>query len=388
MSPEQKRLIAVLSASNFVIGMGAFVVIGVLTPLAEGLSVTPEAAGQVLTVYALSYAVLSPLLVSLTGRIGRRRVLAFGLGLFTFAALLSAMAPSLLALQGARVLAAAGAGMFTPVAAAVAAALSPPEIRARVLAAVFFGLTLAQVAGVPLGSALAYSFGWRWAFATVAAIGVPCIVLIWRIVPAGLRFQPVSLKDLGRVLATPHLLVAVLFTASFLSAIFVVFTYLAPLLEGRMGFGALAVTAALVVAGVAAVIGNLMGGWLADTLGPARTMAILCVAQVGLLSSLSALPLPIWVVFVQIFVWNLFGWSFGAAQQVRLIQLDPNGATVLLALNAACIYVGAAVGSAIGGATLAASGLSALGLVGGGMAALALLHLLFSIRMSGRVSRT
>lgn len=382
MSPEQSRLIAVLSASNFVIGMGAFVVIGVLTPLARGLQVPPEVAGQLLTVYALSYAVLSPLLVSFTGRIGRRRVLTFGLSVFTLGAALSALSPSLSGLQGARILAAAGAGMFTPVAATVAAGLSPPETRARVLAAVFFGLTLSQVAGVPVGSALAYAFGWRWAFVAVAAVGVPCIWLVWHTVPAGLRFQPVSLRDLGRVLVTPPLMIAVLFTASFLGAMFVVFTYLAPMLEELVDFGPAQVTAALIVAGAAAVLGNLMGGWLADRLGPERTLILLSVALIGALSSLSLWPLPVWVVFAQVFLWNLFSWSFGAAQQVRLIRLDPAAAPVLLSLNAACIYIGAALGSAIGGAVLAGFGFAALGPVGAAMTALALLHLLASIRLS------
>lgn len=382
MTPEQNRLIAVLSASNFAIGMGAFVVIGVLTPLAESLRVTPQSAGQVMTVYALSYAVLSPVLVSLTGRLGRRRVLAYSFGIFILAAALSAVAPSLWALNAARVIAAAGAGVFTPVAAAVAAALSPPETRARTLAAVFFGLTLAQVAGVPLGSALAYSLGWRWAFAAVVAIGLPCIWLIWRSVPAGLRFQPVSLGDLGRVLRAPSLMIAVLFTASFLSGIYVIFTYITPLLEDRMGFGGTMVTLALTVAGLGAVAGNVMGGVLSDRLGPARTLIFLACAQVVLLGSFVALPLPTPVVFAQIFLWNLCGWSFMAGQQTRLIALNPSGATVLLALNAASIYVGAAIGSAIGGAALGVVGLGGLGYVAAAVAAFALLHILISTRLS------
>ncbi|MEL7092077.1 MAG: MFS transporter, partial [Pseudomonadota bacterium] len=178
--------------------MGAFVVIGLIEPAAVDFDVTPGAAGALMTAYAVAYAVLSPLLVSLTGRMGRRRVMALGLGLFALAALTSAIAPTLTVLAAARVLAAAGAGMFTPVAAAVAAALYPAERRARVLAAVFFGLTLAQVLGVPVGAWVAYSFGWRWAFWVVVALALPALVVIWLCVPRGLSFQPVTLVDLGR----------------------------------------------------------------------------------------------------------------------------------------------------------------------------------------------
>jgi predicted MFS family arabinose efflux permease len=294
------------------------------------------------------------------------------------------MAPNLLALNAARVLAAAGAGVFTPVAAAVAVALSPPEARARTLAAVFFGLTLAQVFGVPLGSYLAYAFGWRWAFWTVVLIGLPCIWLIWRTVPAGLRFQPVSLGDLGRVLCTPRLMAAVLFTTSFLSGIYIVFTYLSPLLESRMGFGATGITSALLMAGLGAVAGNLLGGVLTDRFGPVRTLFLLCAAQVCLLTSFSVLPLPVPLIFAQIFLWNLFGWSFMAAQQTRLIGLEPQGAQVLLSLNAAAIYVGAALGSALGGAVIAGIGIGALGAAGAVVALCAALHLAVSVFLARR----
>ena len=144
-------LIPALSACNFIIGIGAFVIIGMLEPLGADLDRSPAQAGQLMTIYAVAYAILSPVLVALTGNVGRRRVMAGGFALFALAAVVSALAPNFMVLGGARVIAAAGAGIFTPLAAAVAAGLYPPEQRARVLAAVFFGLTISQVAGVPAG---------------------------------------------------------------------------------------------------------------------------------------------------------------------------------------------------------------------------------------------
>ncbi|MEL6587524.1 MAG: MFS transporter, partial [Pseudomonadota bacterium] len=129
MSGLPRGLIPVLSGANFVIGMGAFLVIGVLAPLARDLQVTPAQAGWVLTVYALAYAPLSPLLVSFTGALGRRRVLTLGLSLFALGAAASALAPTLEVLFAARVLAAAGAGITTPVIAAIVAALAAPAER-------------------------------------------------------------------------------------------------------------------------------------------------------------------------------------------------------------------------------------------------------------------
>jgi len=215
-------LIPVLSASNFVIGMGAFLVIGMLSPIATDLQISAATAGQIMTVYAIAYAIMSPLLVAFTGAMGRRRVLALGLTLFAAGAAIAALSTSAAGLNASRLFAAAGAGMFTPVAAATAAGLSTPETRGRVLAAVFFGLTLAQVVGVPAGSFIAYTFGWRYAFWLVVALALPCIALIWVRVPRGLSFQSTTLSDLGAVMKNGPLMLAVLFTASFLGSIYVV----------------------------------------------------------------------------------------------------------------------------------------------------------------------
>ncbi|MFO6465727.1 MFS transporter [Jannaschia sp. KMU-145] len=383
-----RGLVPILSMANFVIGMGAFLVIGALTPIGQGLSLTPELAGWILTVYALAYVVLSPLLVALTGAFGRRRVMAAGLALFALGAAASALAPSMGWLLAARVLAAAGAGMTTPVAAATAAALAPPEARGRVLAMVFLGLTLAQVAGVPFGSWIAYSFGWRVAFWIVAALSILAAAAIWVRVPAGLRFQPVRLADLGAVLADPKLMLAILFTATFLGAIYIPFTYVAPLLEETMGMGRNGVTIALVIAGLGAVAGNLAGGALADRLGPVRTLLILACAQVVLMPLLSALPVPILLLYLLIFTWNACGYGFNAAQQLRLVARAGARAPVALSLHAASIYLGAAVGAAIGGWVIAGYGVRAVGVAGGITALLAIVHLIASHRLDRGAGRT
>ncbi|SLN18931.1 Purine efflux pump PbuE [Roseivivax jejudonensis] len=375
-----QSVIWTLSACNFVIGMGAFVVIGLLEPVAQGFGVSRAEAGWLMTVYAIAYAVLSPLLVSATGRIGRRRVLAFGLLVFAIGTFVSAMAPSLWMLMAGRGIMAAGAGMFTPVSAAVAAALTPPAMRGRALAAVVFGLTLAQVAGVPAGGWIAYSFGWRGAFWMILALALAGIALVWTRVPKGLRLDPVTLRDLGLVLRDGLAMGAVLFTASFLAAVFILYTYLTPLLTDTMGWGRDGITALLVIYGGGAVAGNLMGGWMADRLGAIRTLVVLTLCQIVVMPVFSGLPYPQAAVFVLALVWALVGWSFMAAQQVRLLAIAPGEASVVLALNAAAIYVGAAIGSAVGGAVLARFGLGALG-IGGGVAALwVLCHILWSHR--------
>lgn len=376
-----RLLIPALSAANFVIGMGAFVVVGVLEPLGASLGVSDAQAGTLMTVYAIAYAVLSPLLVAATGHIGRRRVLTLGLALFTVSMLLTAFAPSLGWVNAARILAAAGAGMFTPVAAAVAASLYPPEVRAKVLAAVFFGLTIAQVAGVPAGSFIAYTFGWRWTFICVLVLALPCLVLLWRQVPAGLTFEPVSLSDLKGMLGQPRLLLAIFFTGTFLGAIYVPYTFIAPLLSEMMGYERAGISATLAVFGIGAVIGNILGGIMADRIGWKITLSLLCLCQMAIMPFYSFLPFEPGAVVVLFLVWSICGWSFMAGQQMRLITLAGARAPVVLAMNAAAIYVGAAIGSAVGAGVITRYGVDALGIAGGIAASFALANLLLSIKL-------
>ena len=379
-TPAPPLVLPLLSAANFVIGMGAFVVIGILNPMAADLRLSPSQAGYLMVVYALSYAVLSPVLVSLTGGIGRRRVLAGAMALFALAAAISALAPGPGTLFAARVLAAMGAGLTTPVAAAVAAGLSPPGRQGTALANVFLGFSLSQVLGVPLGSYVAYAHGWRLAFAIVALLALPVAALIWFRVPAGLQFRPASLATLGRVLRNRPFLLALSFTSLFLSGSYTVFTYIAPLLDQRMGYGRDGITLALALAGLGAVVGSWFGGRLADRIGPTRTLALVALTQLALQPIFSVLPLPGPMVPALMVVWTLFGWGFMAPQQLRLIGFASEDAGVVLALNAAAIYVGAAIGSAAGSAVLARLGIDALGWAGAGFVALALAALILSER--------
>lgn len=379
-SPDPS-LIPLLSLGNFVIGLAGFAIIGIVEPLGDDMGRSAASAGQLLTYYAVAYAVLSPLMVALSGQIGRRRVLAAAMVLVAIAATLSALAPSFATLSAARVIAAAGAGIFTPVAAAVAAALYPEAQRAKVLAGVFFGLTLSQVIGVPAGSWIAYTFGWRWAFWLVVALSLPLIWLIWRRVPAGLRFQPVSLSDLGTVLTQGRMMLAVFFTASFLGAIYVLYTYIAPLLSQQMGYGRDGIALVLLVFGCGAVGGNILGGVLADRFGWRVTLMGLCIAQMIIMPLFSILPVSTPALICFAFAWALTGWAFMAGQQSRLITLAGPQAPVVLALNAAAIYIGAAVGSALGALVISGFGILYVGIAAGLVSGFALLHLLVSTQL-------
>ncbi|MFM7344354.1 MAG: MFS transporter [Tagaea sp.] len=360
-----------LAAANFAIGMGAFVVIGVLSPLAADFGIDKATAGWTMTSYAIVYAIASPVLVAVTGAKDRKVVLLAGLALFGAGALAAAFAPSFESLLVARGLMALGGGLVTPVAASIGLALSEPAKRGRALATVFGGLTFAQALGVPAGAWLGYAFGWHAAFVVVTALTFAAWFAARRTLPAGIAVPPASLATLRATLASPKLTLAVAFTALFIGGLYVVYTFLAPFLETRLGLGRDGVSAMLLLFGLGAVAGNALGGFLTDRIGAARTLAFLCAAQIAVMPILTLTHPGLAITAALIVLWSVCAWSFMVAQQARLAALDPAKIPVLFALNAAAIYVGGAYGPLFGGAALGAGGFEALGPAGAAVIALA-----------------
>lgn len=375
-------LLVLLALGNFVVGMGAFVIIGIITPMAEGLQVSPASAGLVLTAYAFAYAILSPIAAALTGNLPRRVVLALGLGLFCLGSVISALSPNLIALCASRIIVALGGAMFTPIAAGVAVALSTPERRGKALAIVFGGLTLAQVVGTPIGAWIAYRLGWQAAFWAVALLAALAAVVMILAVPRNVSFQPTGIGAILRILRNGRVVFATAFTATFVGALYMVFMFLGPLIEASVGLDPETRTFFLVLYGAGAVIGNAVGGVLTDKIGGHNTLKIICAANIVVMPFFSIIPLG-WLPFAALVaVWSSFSWSFMAPQQARLVQVAPDAIALVLALNAAMIYVGITIGSAASAQVLDSFGLSALGIAGGLAAVLALAHLLASARPS------
>ncbi len=379
-SHQAKAVLNLLALGNFTVGMGAFVVIGIITPISESLDVGKADAGIILTSYAIAYALLSPVGAALTGSFSRRTVLAGALALFCAGSLLSAMSWSIPMLAASRVVVAFGAALFTPLAASLAVVISPPEQRGRALAKVFGGLTLAQVIGVPLGAWLAYRFGWHSTFWVVAALAAVSATILLRAIPKDVTFQATTVATIVTAFRNGRLMLAVTFTATIMAAVYIVFTFFGPLIEASAGTNAEPRTFYLVLFGIGAVVGNYMGGFLTDRIGPKQTLVIICVAQMALMPLFSIFPWNPVLFAIIVAVWSSFGWSFMAPQQSRLVAIAPEAQALALALNAAMIYVGIAIGSGIGSALLGWLGLTVLGLAGGIGASVALLHLLASSR--------
>jgi predicted MFS family arabinose efflux permease len=373
-------VLAVLAFGNFIVGMGAFVLVGIVSPIADGLGVSKADAGIVLTTYALAYAVLSPITGALTGTLPRRVVLVTALSIFALGTVLSALSASLLMLAASRVIVALGGSMYGPIAAGIAVAISAPERRGKALATVFIGGTIAQVVGMPFGAWVSYHFGWAatfWVISALTALGAGVMALA---VPRDIRFQAAGLGTIFAALADRRTMFATAFTATMIAALYMVFTFFGPLIEASVGPDPEIRTGFLMLNGVGAVIGNLVGGFLADRIGSWRTLILICIAQIVIMPLFSIVPLSFLELAIVIATWSAFSFAFIAPQQARVAQFAPEAVGIVLSINAAMIYIGITVGSAVGSRILGWYGLEALGIAGGLVAVLALAHLVASGR--------
>lgn len=376
--------LTLLALGNFVVGMGVFVVIGIVSPIAEGLKVSKADAGLVITSYAIAYALLSPIGAALTGSLPRRTVLAGSLGLFCLGTLLSAVSTTLTMLALSRLIVALGAALYTPLSAGVAVAITPVEERGRALAKVFAGMTMAQVVGVPLGAWMAYRFGWHAPFFVVAALAAICAAVLLRSIPRSIHVPAGSVSTILGALANLRLMVAVTFTATLMCSVYIVFTFFGPIIETSTGAEAGLLPVYFMLFGLGAVEGNFIGGYLSDRFGPLKTLVLVCLAHMVMLPLFAVTPWNPWLLGIIVMLWSSFAWCFMPPQQSRLVTIAPAAPALALALNAAMIYAGIAIGSAVGAQLLDWKGLSILGIAAGISAGAALVHLLVSDRLARR----
>lgn len=376
-------LLFLLAVGSFTVGVGAFAVIGVLTPLSADLALTPIQASWAMSAYAIAYAIGSPVLTSVSGTVDRRLVLALGMALFCLGCALTTFADNPSLFYVARIVAAFGSGLFSPGAAAVAVALAAPGERGRALSVVFGGIAMANVIGVPFGAYIGYVLGWRWVFGAVALAAVFMTMAILVRVPEKLPFAPARLADLGYTMIHPRLGLAVTLTATAMGAGWIPFTFLAPLIEEKTGGGATLVGVLLAVYGAGSFLGNIVGGWLADRFGPIVALRVVMASQIPFTITITLAPWGPWSGMALLLIWGLVGWAFMVPQQSRLVGLDPSRMQILLALNAACIYAGAAIGAMLAGLVKTAFGLWALGPA----AALIILIAMAQLELSARMQR-
>ncbi|QIB33488.1 MFS transporter [Ancylobacter pratisalsi] len=382
-----------LTVAAYAIGTTEFVIVGLLPTVASDLHIDLPLAGLIVSVYALGVTFGAPVLTALTGRLPRKTLLLGLMALFIVGNAGAALSPDYASLLIARVVSAFAHGVFFSVGATIAADLVAPNRRASAIALMFMGLTVAIVTGVPLGTFIGQSFGWRATFVGVAGLGAVAFLAIAMLLPSNLsRPEPASLLDQVRVLSSGRLLLVYAMTALGYGGTFVAFTYLAAILEQFTGFQAHAVSLILVLYGLAIAAGNLLGGRFADH-NPVKALTVLFLAQAVVLALFGFTmfsPVPALITLVAL---GFLSFANVPGLQIYVVELArihrPGAVDVASALNIAAFNLGIAIGAWVGGLVVASRfGLSATPFVGAVLVALALIATMLSGALDRRALTT
>ncbi len=373
-----------LALGGFGIGTTEFVAMGLLPQIADGMGVSEPAAGHVISAYALGVVVGAPTISALTARLDRRRLLVALMAAFTLGNAVTVLAPSMNVLIGSRFVAGLPHGAYFGVASLVAARLAGAGRRAKAVATVMLGLSVANVVGVPLASAMGQQLGWRSAFGLVAVIGLATMAALLRWVPSmesGPSAGPRA--ELG-ALRRPQVWLTLAVGMVGFGGMFAVYTYIATTLTDVAGLPSALVPLALALYGVGMVAGNLVGGRLADrALMPSMfTMLVLIAAVMGLFVAAAHNPVT---ALAAVFMVGASGAAMVPALQTRLMDVAADAQNLAAALNHSALNVANAGGAWLGGVVIAAGfGYTAPAAVGAGLALAGLVVLAVSAALQKR----
>jgi multidrug resistance protein len=360
-----------LAISAFGIGTTEFVPVGLLSSIADDLNISITLAGLLISGYAMGVALGAPILTALTNKMSRKSLLMALMVIFIIGNLTAAMSSSFGLLLVARFITSFSHGVFFSIGSTIAADLVPEHKRASAIAFMFTGLTVATVTGVPLGTFIGQSFGWRATFWGVAALGVIGIIASAILVPNNLKDAPPSkFSDQLKILTNGPLLLAFAITALGYGGTFVAFTYLTPILQDITGFAPKVVSIILLVYGIAVAIGNTVGGKAANK-NPLKALWWMFLVQAIVLVILT-FTAPFKVLgLITIFLMGLLAFMNVPGLQILVVNLAekhvPSAVNVASALNIAAFNLGIAIGAFVGGLIVDSIGLIHTPWIGGVM---------------------
>ncbi|MBP1842547.1 DHA1 family inner membrane transport protein [Rhizobium petrolearium] len=377
-----------LTAGAFGIGVTEFVIMGLLLEVSADLGVSISAAGLLISGYALGVVIGAPLLGAIAGKWSKKTLLMSLMGVFTIGNLACALAPDYWTLMAARVLTAFAHASFFGVGSVVATSLVAPNKKASAIAVMFTGLTVANILGVPFGTWLGQAYGWRSTFFAVTLIGIVALAVIAALVPrdkAATGDQEEASQGVAAVLGRRAVLLGLLTTVLSWVGVFAGFTYVAPILTEITGFSEAAVSPILLVFGGGLVVGNLLGGWLADRhLLPTVIGSLLALSAV-LLAMTAAIHQPVLAV-IAIGLFGAAAFATVAPLQMWVLQkAEGAGQGLASSFNIAAFNLGNAIGAWLGGAVIDhGPGLGAVTFVAGLVPLAALAVAIFAIRLDRR----
>jgi MFS transporter, DHA1 family, inner membrane transport protein len=342
-----------LAFAAFGIGTTEFVIMGLLPDVARDLAVSIPAAGMLVSGYALGVTIGAPILAIVTANMPRKTALMGLMAVFIIGNCLCAVAPGYWVLMGARVVTAFCHGAFFGIGSVVAADLVAPRRRAQAIALMFSGLTLANVLGVPLGTALGQAAGWRATFWVVTVIGVAAAGALHVCLPRHIEMRKSSILREFNVLREPQVLMVLGISVLTSASLFSVFTYITPILEDVTGLAPRAVTGVLLLFGLGLTVGSTLGGKLADwrLLRSLLTVIVLIVVILAIFAATMHAAIP---AMITIFVWGVLGFAIVPPLQMLIVNRASDAPNLASTLNQGAFNLGNASGAWFGGMAIGA----------------------------------
>jgi DHA1 family inner membrane transport protein len=369
-----------LAIGAFGIGTTEFSPMGLLPVIANGVDVSIPTAGLLISAYAIGVMIGAPVMTLAFSRFGKRTALILLMAIFTLGNLMSAMAPGYFTLLAARLVTSLNHGAFFGLGAVVAASVVPKEKQASAVAAMFMGLTIANIGGVPAATWIGQQIGWRMAFAGTALIGVAAIAALWSALPKGERGAMPDVRRELRVLTRPAVLLSMATTVMGAGAMFTLYTYVAPTLETLTGASDSFVTLGLALIGIGFTIGNWLGGRLADwSLDGATKIFLGALAVIMLI-----LPLAFAShagAAIGLLVWGAAAFAIVPPVQMRVMKAASEAPGLASSINVGAFNLGNALGAAIGAGVIGLGlGYASVSIAGGLLAAAGLALVLAGAR--------
>ena len=363
--------VMVLISLSFMLGMSEFIVVGILPDIAAGLKVSEVTVGNLVSLFAFVYAPVTPLGSALSARFPRFATHLTLAGVFLIGNVLCAFAPNYGVLVVARILIALVSGTLVAIAMTYALDVTTEQYRTKFIAWVFSGFSIASVVGVPVGTWVANTFGWRWTFHLVNVLTVALIVLMVMVLPRNSRIVKIGFLPQFRLFFDRRIQLGVLAVVFGAAATYVFYTYLTPIMRDEVHVPEQYLSVGLVIFGAACLWSNLYGGKLADRGRGGEPLThirpIYCAHAVLMASLIVTHWVPVYGALLLV-VLGMFMYLQNSASQVLYMdvasQSHPGSLNLAASLNSMSFNIGIAVGSAVGGLVNTHLGLMWLGPVG------------------------
>ncbi|PEA52943.1 MFS transporter [Bacillus pseudomycoides] len=344
----EKKITFIGFLSMFVVGVSDLIVVGLISPMATQFDVDKSLIGQLVTIYAVAFAVLGPLLTKITSRFNDKSILCMSFLVFIMCSFLTTVANSFMFICILRIILAGSAALITVKLLALGSKLVSENNKAKVVANIYVGFSAANILGVPIGTMLGDYFDWRFPFLLICIMSLISVSLIWRYINIkdGDNYQ--ETKKTYSVLNKRGIIVVLLILVLMMTSNSILFTYLEPIMRGN-GLTLEDVSIALFLAGLSGVVGSKLGNVLSEKYGFNISFIVICVTYVAAVIILMINTDSLLLVLISVSIWNLFHWGINPTVQYALLKFIKGDPSQIFSYNISLLNFGIGLGSLIGG---------------------------------------